>query len=158
LLHRISPTSRAALAARLRSLASPSSANGADSESPAKIYDFSGSSLDATSQVAPPPPDASAKRFLRYAIQELQPLLLECHAGLPSRGTLAMSIVLHGGPGVGTIVESVDIVPDDSGSTAAFEPSFTECMRETLYAIELPPMQTLDRWDVRYPFFVTASP
>jgi hypothetical protein len=30
-------------------------------------------------------------------------------------------------------------------------------MRETLYAIELPPMATADRWDMRYPFSVTPS-
>jgi hypothetical protein len=102
------------------------------------------------------PPDASPKRLLRYAIQEVQPLLSECHRSLPSSGTLAMHIVLVGAPGIGTIVETVEIADNDDGSSAVFEPSFTECMRETLHAIELPPMAAADRWDVRYPFAVGA--
>jgi hypothetical protein len=123
-----------------------------------KVYDFSGGPLEGGPPIDPPPPDASPKRFLRYAIQEIQPLLVECHHGLPSHGTLAMRFILVGAPGIGTIVESVDIDnSEDEGSADVFEPSFTECMRETLYAIELPPMATPDRWDVRYPFVVTSS-
>lgn len=155
-LHRITPAIRADMAARLRgSSGGSATATPVFAEPPTKVYDFSGGPLDGGPPIDPPPPDASPKRILRYAIQELQPLLAECHKGLPSSGTLAMRVVLLGGPGVGTIVESVEIDPE--GSDAAFEPSFTECMEETLYAIELPPMPTLDRWDVHYPFAVTPS-
>jgi hypothetical protein len=69
---------------------------------------------------------------------------------------LPMHVVLLGGPDVGTLVESVDIDSADS-PPAAFEPAFLECMQETLYALELPPLPTLERWDVHYPFTVTAS-
>ena len=155
-LHRISPAVRADMAARLRgSSGGSASTTPVFAEPPTKVYDFSGGPLEGGTPIDPPPPDASPKRVLRYAIQELQPLLAECHKGLSSSGTLAMRVVLLGGPGVGTIVESVEIDPE--GSDATFEPSFTECMEETLYAIELPPMPTLDRWDVHYPFSVTPS-
>jgi RNA polymerase sigma-70 factor (ECF subfamily) len=149
ILHRISRATRTELLGRLHA-ARASSAAPPPAEKPPLVYDFAGIVLGNYKPMNPPPPNASAKYLFRYAITELEPLLAECHAGLPSQGTIAMRIVLTGAPDIATVVESVDIDPD--GSAGAFEPSFTECMRETLYALELPPMPTADRWDVRFPF------
>jgi hypothetical protein len=121
-----------------------------------QIYDFSEMSLGAAPVIMPPLPTASPKRVLRYAIQELQPLLAECHTGLPSHGTLTMNLALRGSPDLGVMVESVEVDLDDSASPV-FEDSFIECMRETLYALELSEMTGVQRWVVHVPFVVKAD-
>ncbi len=107
-----------------------------------KVYDFSENLLADVAPVEPPEPEVLSKKTLRYGIQLIQPLLLDCH---PAPGTFEVRMRLVGAPDVGTVVESVEL-------TGTANP----CVRETLLTIELPPMPEAGTWDVIYPFVVAA--
>ncbi len=121
-----------------------------------KVYDFSGSVLDDLRKMPPPKPGPLSKTTIRYAIQEIQPMLLECYTEAAPRlarkdGTIGVTMRLVGEPDLGTIVETVTL---DGDAHLLADASLSECMRETLMTLELPPMQTSESWDVLYPFVV----
>ncbi len=120
-----------------------------------KVYDFAGDVLAPVKTTTPPPdPSTLGKATMRHAIRDVQPLLVECYTEafdrLPRKdGVLEVRLTLVGEPGLATIVDEVELGGDAhlTGDTA-----FGECMRETLYAIEMPPMPQPETWTVNYPF------
>lgn len=96
---------------------------------------------------------------LRYAIVQMRPLLAECYAAaydhLPrAPGTLEVNLHLSGEPNLGTLVEDVELGGD---AALAQDPELSECVRETLFALELPPMTEGGTWQVNYPFAVSGQ-
>lgn len=130
---------------------------GTASAAPVKVYDFSGSALDDVRRPAPPPAGTPlAKSTIRYALLEIQPLLLECYTEAAPRlarrdGTLSVTMRLVGEPGIGTLVESVAL---DGDAHLLADATLSECLRETLASLELAPMTAAETWDVTYPFVV----
>ncbi len=126
-----------------------------------KTYDFSGDVLGPVKANVPPPdPSKLGKATLRYAIRDLQPLLLECYSDafdrLPRKdGTLEVKLVLVGEPEVATLVDEVELGGD---SHLTKDTAFVECMRETLFTIELPAMASAETWNVHYPFTMPGKP
>jgi RNA polymerase sigma factor (sigma-70 family) len=121
-----------------------------------KIYDFSGAVLDDLRELPPPKPGPLSKATIRYAIQEIQPMLLECYTEAAPRlarkdGTIGVTMRLVGEPDIGTLVESVAL---DGDAHLLADASLSECMRETLMTLELPAMAGSETWDVLYPFVV----
>ncbi len=117
-----------------------------------KTYDFSGGSLVDTSK-PPPDPTKLDKKSIRYAIHDTGPLLLECYGAAFDRlarkdGTLEVKLVLVGEPGLATIVDDVELGGDAHLTRDA---QLVECMRETLFSIEMPAMPAAETWDVHYP-------
>ena len=167
-LRRIDATARAALvesitaarsahdSATKRTVANQPSASPGGS-APDKIYDFADSALGDLRMVPPPKPGPlSNKTAIRYAVQLVQPLLLECYThAVPhlarKDGTIEVTLRLIGEPEVGTIVESVTLGGD---AHLAGDAQLAECMRETLMTVELQPMPAPQAWDVVYPFTV----
>ncbi len=135
---------RAALA-RTRSAAA-SSSGGADDDH-VKVYDFSDNLLVDVAPADPPEPAVLSKQTLRYGIQLIYPLLLDCH---PSPGTFPVKLRLAGAPDVGTLVDSVELTGDLAATASS-------CLRQTLMTIELPPMLEAGTWDVVYPLVVPAN-
>lgn len=125
---------------------------------PDKIYDFSGQRLDdATAVPVPPPGTPLSKTTLRYAIVQMRPLLAECYNAALDRlphepSTLEVALRLSGEPDFGTLVEDVTL----SGPIAQ-NADLSECVRETLFALELPPMTEGGTWEVHYPFAVSGA-
>ncbi len=157
-VRRIAPEARITIARAIASARQKrASAPSATVEPPAKIYDFSGAVLDDLRRMTPPKPGSPlSKTTIRYAIQEIQPLLLECYTEAAPRlarkdGTIAVTIRLVGETDLGTIVDSVTLGGDEHMLADA---SLSECMRETLMTVELPSMAAPETWDVNYPFVV----
>ncbi len=132
------------------------SAQAAPGTSVAKVYDFSGSVLDDVRKLPPPTLGPLSKATIRYAIQQIQPMLLECYTSAAPRlprktGTIGVTMRLVGEPDLGTVVESVTLGGD---AHLLADPALSECMHETLMTIELAPMEISETWDVVYPFIV----
>lgn len=95
--------------------------------------------------------------YIRSRVRELVPLLAECYE-LAAReqpgleGRLVVEFAIAGEPGVGGIVEESRI---DDASTLR-HPTLDECVRETMYTVELHAPEGGGRVTVRYPF--TFSP
>jgi RNA polymerase sigma factor (sigma-70 family) len=160
-LRRFGAGERAALLDQIegkRTARSGSAPSGAGVE-PSKVYDFSGQSLDDTTPAQVPAPGTPlSKSTLRYAIVEMRPLLAECYAAaddhLPHEpGTLEVTLHLSGEPNLSTLVERVDLAGDRALSQ---DPELSECVRETLFALELPTMSEGGTWLVVYPFTVSG--
>jgi RNA polymerase sigma factor (sigma-70 family) len=154
---RLAPRERDALRGRIQQARGAISAT--ETAPPPKVYDFSGQSLDAPVVMTPPKPGAPLnKSTLRYAIVAMQPLLQECYAAAFDQlarkdGTLAVVLHLTGEPSVPTMVDAVDVAGDAHFTS---DRDLTECVRETLLAIELPPMAERGTVDVYYPFTVSG--
>jgi RNA polymerase sigma factor (sigma-70 family) len=121
-----------------------------------KVYDFSGDVLVAKPNVAPPDPSVLNKSTIRYAIRDVTPLLVECYGEafdrLPSKGgVIDVKLTLIGEPGSPTLVDTVELGGD------AQDAALVECMRETLYTIEMPAMTAPETWDVNYPLKLTGT-
>ena len=63
-------------------------------------------------------------------------------------GLLEVRLVLVGEPGLATLVDTVELGGDAHLTSDA---TFVECMRETLYSIEMPAMTAPETWAVNYP-------
>ncbi len=137
-------------AARTAAAASMTGSAGA----PDKVYDFSGQRLDDTSAVAEPAPGTPlSKSTLRYAIVQMRPLLAECFEYVTHEpGTLEVVLRLSGEDNLGTLVEDVTL-----NGPFAQDADLAECARETLFALELPPMKDGGTWEVHYPFAVSGA-
>jgi RNA polymerase sigma factor (sigma-70 family) len=161
-LRRLAAGERAELLDRIqdRRVARSESAAAGSAAEPSKVYDFSGQALDdATTARAPAHGTPLSKSALRYAIVEMRPLLAECYAAaydhLPHQpGTLEVTLHLSGEPDFSTLVESVDLAGDRALSQ---DPELSECVRDTLFALELPAMTQGGTWLVHYPFTVAGT-
>jgi hypothetical protein len=106
-----------------------------------------------------PPPNLTAKpdygkEYIRERVRELIPLLSECYTMALERdptleGTIVVDMTLVGEPEVGGLVGTSEIDPDES---TLLEAGFTECIRETMYALEIDPPPDGGTVRVRYPF------
>jgi hypothetical protein len=111
----------------------------------------------AASTPAPPsgeePRGTLDRRYIRDAVRAVTPLLEECYelarAEDPTlEGRLVVEFTIGGDPEVGGVVEESEVADD----SALRHPILDECVRETMYTIELPPPEHGGRVDVRYPF------
>jgi RNA polymerase sigma factor (sigma-70 family) len=161
-LERLAAGERAERLERFKSLRTARTAAAAamtgSAGAPDKIYDFSGQRLDDTRAVAMPPRGTPlSKATLRYAIVQMRPLLAECYNAaldqLPHEpSTLDVALRLSGEPDYGTLVEDVTLT-----GPIAQNADLAECVRETLFALELPPMTEGGTWEVHYPFAVSGA-
>jgi RNA polymerase sigma factor (sigma-70 family) len=125
---------------------------------PEKVYDLSGGALADLRPLAKPPEGPLSKSTLRYAIHEVQPMLLECYTAAAGRltrteGTITAQIVLIGEPEVPTLVDSVELSGD---AHLLADTELVECMLETMMTLELSAMPEPGKWRVHYPFVVGA--
>lgn len=91
--------------------------------------------------------------YIRAAVRELRPLLAECYDLAREEddalaGRLILEFDIEGEPEVGGVVEHATI-GEDSTLT---HPILDECIRETIYTLELPAPTGGGRVHVRYPF------
>ncbi len=96
---------------------------------------------------------------MRYAIRDVTPLLLECYGEAFDRlahkdGTLEVKLSLVGEPTQPTLVDRVELGGD---AHLVNDAAFVECMRETLYTIEMPAMPGAETWNVNYPLTMPGS-
>ena len=117
----------------------------------------SSSSSTGTRSSAPALPDEDGdldKAYIRSAMQELIPLLVECYNdGLTRDPKLAGSVVVdftvEGEPGVGGVIGDSAIDPKESDLP---DPAVRECIQETMYALEIDPPKNGGTVRVHYPF------
>ena len=135
-------------------------------ESAHKTFDFSGMVLqgDDKPPATPPQPGPlrSASQF-SYALHAAAPLIYECVTSighLVRHGDLPFSLHLIGDPADGTIVDAVGLPPPREGELAeyglAIDDEATECVRETLMAIELPAPAVPTDYDVYFTYTIIS--
>ncbi len=113
------------------------------------LVETGGSSINGS----PDAPGRLDPAYIREAVRELQPLIAECYElALEEDDTLAGRLVLEfdieGEPEVGGVVED-SAIGDESTLT---HPTLDECVRETIYTLELPAPEGGGMVHVRYPF------
>jgi RNA polymerase sigma factor (sigma-70 family) len=91
--------------------------------------------------------------FIRSSVRELIPFITECYeTALETQPTLAGSVVVNftieGTPDTGGLVTESEI--DDKSEIK--DPAFHECMRETMFALEIAPPSNGGTVKVTYPF------
>lgn len=100
-----------------------------------------------------PEPELS-KQYIRQQLKEIVPLMIECYETALERdsqiaGKLTMKFSIGGEPDVGGVVETSEV---DAANSTITDPGMLECMRETMYALELVAPEQGGRVDVTYPF------
>jgi hypothetical protein len=98
------------------------------------------------------------KDYLKAQIRGLQPLLRECYEQALERqpgltGKLVVDFAIEGEPDAGALVTESAIDPTSS----LHEAGLAECVRETMYALELPAPTTGGRVRVKYPFVFRSA-
>lgn len=101
-----------------------------------------------------PPPSTLSREYIQSAVQALQPLIRECYElaldqDPKLRGKLVTHFSIIGDPELGGVVESSELIADRS---TVRHPVLEECVKETMYAIELPAPEHGGRVEVHYPF------
>jgi len=91
--------------------------------------------------------------YIRQSIREIAPLIEECYElaleETPAlEGRLVAEFSIVGEPEVGGIVERSEVLAESTLSS----PTLNECVRQTIYTVELEPPEGGGRVDVRYPF------
>ena len=113
-----------------------------------------------TASSGAPTGQLSAK-YIKKAIKEITPLIKECYDNALSAdpklgGKLVVQFDIVGDPDEGGLVAESKIDPERSTMKSAAE--LRECVRETIYALELDPPEDGGKVTVRYPFkFSTAE-
>jgi hypothetical protein len=96
---------------------------------------------------------------VREAMRELLPLFHECQemgqGGALAVGKLVFEMSIIGDETVGGLVENVVVAEDDQFKG---NPSFSECMRETLFSMKLPAPRGRGRLTIRYPMMFSEGP
>ncbi len=91
---------------------------------------------------------------IRTAVREVIPMLAECYTmaapAVHAGGNVVIAMTVSGEPDVGTAID--DAALDDGDPHMLADPDFAECLRETLLAVEMPPLTTGGRVEIRYPF------
>ncbi|MDX2088025.1 MAG: sigma-70 family RNA polymerase sigma factor [Kofleriaceae bacterium] len=100
------------------------------------------------------------KEYIRSSVRELIPFIQECYeSALQTQptlaGTVVVSFTIEGTPEAGGLVTESSI--DEKSEIK--DPAFHECMRETMFALEIQPPSNGGTVKVTYPFaFSTAPP
>jgi hypothetical protein len=102
-------------------------------------------------------PEGHDRDYIQERMQELIPLIKECYTMALERdptlsGTLIVDLTLVGEPDVGGLVGSSEVDPEES---TLLEDGMSECVRETMYALEIDPPTGGGEVRVRYPFLFT---
>lgn len=109
---------------------------------------------------APAPTGTLPKEYIQDAVRDLKPLLGECyelalHEDGALQGRLLVEFWIVGDPELGGVVEDSQILQDES---TLRHPVLDECIRETMYGLELPAPEAGGRMKVRYPFQFRREP
>lgn len=112
------------------------------------------------SPVVPRPLGSLDKEYIQKQIKEIVPLVAECyelalHSNPDLQGRVVVEIKLIGEEDIGGLIESSRVVEEDSDVT---EPSFLECVRETMYAVELDAPEGGGSVVIKYPLNFASSP
>ncbi|MCB9572568.1 MAG: hypothetical protein H6709_10825 [Kofleriaceae bacterium] len=97
---------------------------------------------------------------IRSAVREVSPLVGECYSMAPldvqrAGGNVVIEMTISGEPGVGTVFDDAGFIDGTPALLAATE--FTECMRETLLSVEMPPLTRGGTVVIHYPFAFAYS-
>jgi RNA polymerase sigma factor (sigma-70 family) len=103
-------------------------------------------------------PEQLDRDYIRTAMQDIIPLVEECYVNAlvtdPAlAGRVTVEFTIEGEPEVGGLVGSSEVVDSDIDA-----PDMLECMRETMYALELEPPAEGTVVKVRYPFELSNVP
>ncbi len=101
-----------------------------------------------------PTPDPLDKEYVRAQVRELVPMIQECYESALAdeatlAGTLTVEFTIGGEPDVGGLVETSNVVGEDSTITNA---QMVECVRETMYGAQFVAPTDGGQVVVRYPF------
>jgi RNA polymerase sigma factor (sigma-70 family) len=128
-----------------------------------RTFDLSSDNALATRAPSGPPhltPGGDLdKNYIRSSVRELLPFLQECYETLldtkpKAQGTITMKFTIEGEPETGGLVTESDVDPDSEIT----DPEFQECMRETMFGLEIDPPANGGKVDVVYPFsFLPAA-
>lgn len=99
------------------------------------------------------------REYIQEAIHDMQPLIQECYELArdeePSlEGRLLVEFVVGGEPDVGGIIEEAGVAASSGGES----PLLRDCIRETVYTLELPAPEGGGQVTVRYPFQFSSAP
>ncbi len=105
----------------------------------------------------PPPPPAMDPDEIRTSVREVIPMLAECYTMAPpavhaggAGGELTVEMTVSGEPDVGTVIEDATLSEGDAHLLG--DADFTECLRQTLLSVEMPPLSAGGSVVIRYPF------
>jgi len=98
------------------------------------------------------------REYIQEAIRDMQPLIQECyelarHEDPSLEGRLLVEFVVGGEPDVGGIIEEAGI----DASSAVESLLLRDCVRETVYTLELPAPAGGGQMTVRYPFQFSSA-
>jgi hypothetical protein len=102
----------------------------------------------------PPEPPKLDKEYIRDSVRELIPVIRDCYDSALEDddalgGKLVMQFEILGDEDVGGVVDQVEVEPNES-TIANLD--MRECVRESMYTLELPPPAAGGRVMVTYPF------
>lgn len=118
---------------------------------------------------SPPPPAASSeppaegtldRAYIKAAVQEIVPLLLECYTSGLDRdaklgaGSVVVDFTIEGEQAVGGVIGESQIVAD---KTEIADPEFRQCIQETMYALAIDPPPNGGVVRVTYPFMFSNN-
>lgn len=109
----------------------------------------------------PDSPGKLSADYIRGAVKEITPLIKECYQMALAQdpelgGKLIVRFEIVGDPELGGLVAHSGIDEERSSATSA---SLRECVKETMYALELKPPEERGKVVVNYPFkFKTSAP
>lgn len=114
-------------------------------------------SASAPEREVPPPAPAMDPDEIRTSVREVIPMLAECYTMAPpavhaggAGGELTVEMTVSGEPDVGTVIEDATLSEGDAHLLA--DADFTECLRQTLLSVEMPPLSAGGSVVIRYPF------
>ncbi|MGE0547909.1 MAG: hypothetical protein AB7O24_20250 [Kofleriaceae bacterium] len=161
-VRRISPDRRAQLLGQI---------SGARTAGTAAVAPVASSGSDATrsgwsSERDPSKAIALDRDYIRSSVRDIIPLLAECYSAALARkpalaGSVLVSFEISGEPEVGGVITNSEVltagkrIVDDNGKelepTTLDDAEVHECIRETMYAIEIDPPPHGGTVTVRYP-------
>lgn len=118
----------------------------------------------ATAPSLPPSGDGAPgdldKQYIKDSVGELLPFLLDCYkAALDTQPKLAGSVIVNftieGTEETGGLVTEAAV---DEAQSDIKDPAFAECMRETMFALEIDPPANGGKVEVTYPFMFSPGP
>lgn len=149
---RASPQERQALARAFHALVQAARARPPRAGSPPAV------TAPTSPRVANAPPATLDAQYIRDAVREVRPLLAECYERTLEEqpeleGTMIVEFTIEGEPDVGGVVENTTIADTSTLS----HPSLDECVRETMYTLQLPAPDGSGSVQVRYPFHFSSA-